>query len=385
MDKPKTGGPGAPTLVKKSVTEFTVTPDVQRIMGMKADPEGYNPEINQPITDPGARTYAARIQERAAMKATAAALKGKKIPLGHVESPPPEKMMAIAGLSSDDMPRPNFMEPPPVEQAFEPPAPQQGPAIKGVGAAYPINQAMAQGKVDRPVSLREANKMAQQGGFSKETVQALEMANENIKKGQAEKPAEPPPEPAKTPAPSVAQKVSEELDEAERSLPSPAGLLDMAEVGNIRTGLMSQKRREEIEKGLKPLDIGDMVMKREIVQTIPVIPGKFEVTLRTFSQRENLWILRYIFDFPGSGLYISELINTCRLVCGLVAINGAYLPDHRKDVGLPTETIIKEDFERKFFHVAGFPVQFVADMSVQSIWFQDRIDKLFTADALKNG
>lgn len=386
MDKPKTGGPGAPTLMKKEVSAFTVTPDVQRIMGMKADPEGFNPEVNQPITDPSARSYAARIQERAATKKTASALKGKPVPLGHVESPPSEKMEAIAGLSMGNMPRPNFMEPPPAQQepqAPPPPQPQQAPAAKGVGAAYPINQAMAQGKVDRPVSLKEANKMAQQqqGAFSKETVQALEMANENLKKAKEEAPA-PTPEKA---TPSVAEKAREELDEAEQSLPSPAGQMDFAEVSTLRTGLMSQKRRDEIEKRLKPLDLGDMVMKREITQIIPIIPDKLEVTLRTFNQRENLWILKYIFDFPGSSLYIQELINTCRLVCSLVAINGAYLPDHRKDVGMPTETIIKEDFEKKFFHVASFPVQLVADMSVQSIWFQDRVDKLFTVDALKNG
>lgn len=225
--------------------------------------------------------------------------------------------------------------------------------------------------------------MAQQGGFSKETVQALEMASENLKKAQTEAPPQAP-ESEKAP-PSVAKKVQEELDEAERSLPTPAGQLDFAEVSSLRTGLMSQKRRDDIEKRLKPLDIGDMVMKRELTQTVPIIPDKLEVTLRTFSQRENLWILKYIFDFPGSALYIQELINTCRLVCGLVAINGAYLPDHRKDVGLPTETIIKEDFEKKLFHVTSFPVQLVADLSVQSIWFQDRVDKLFTVDALKNG
>ena len=385
MDKPKTGGPGAPTLLKKEVSSFTVTPDVQRIMSMKADPQGFNPEINQPITDPGARSYAARIQERVATRATASVLKQKKVPLGHVESPSLEKMETIAGLSSGEMPRPNFMEPPSVEPISASPSRPQGPVIGGVGSSYSVNQAMAQGKIDRPVSLKEANKMTQQGGFSRETVQVLEMANEGLKKDQTEKPAEIPPEPVKPATPSVAQKVSEELDEAEQSLPTLAGQLDFAEVSSLRTGLMSQKRRDDIEKRLKPLDIGDMVMKRELTQTISVIPGRLEVTLRTFSQRENLWILKYIYDHPGSALYIQELINTCRLVCGLVAINGAYLPDHRKDIGQPGETIIKEDFEKKFFHVTSFPVQLVADFSVQSIWFQDRVDKLFTVDALKNG
>lgn len=378
---PAAGTPGAPTLTQKEVVDLSVSPDVQRIMGMKADPEGFNPEVNQPITDAAARSYAARIQERVSAKADI--LKKKKVPLGHVEPPPTEKMEAIAGMSSGEMPRPNFFEPPPPDPTpISTPAPA-AQAFSGVGSAYPVNQAFAQGKVDRPMSLKEANQMAKQPSpLSKETVQALEMAAENAKKTKEEAPPSAPPS-----KPSVAQGAREELNEAEDALPSPVAGLDFGMLAEIRSGLMDPERRAAIEKRLTPaeLDIGDMIMKHEVTQTVRVVPGKFEVTLRSFTQAENLWILKYIFDFPGSALYTQELINTCRLCCSLVAINGAYLPDHRKDVGKLTETIIKEDFEKKLFNMVHFPVQLVADMSVQSIWFQDRIDKLFTVDALKNG
>jgi hypothetical protein len=185
----------------------------------------------------------------------------------------------------------------------------------------------------------------------------------------------------------VAEETRAELDDAERDFEpeSPLVDMDMATLADIRGSMMSKERRDAIESRLEALDITDMIMKREIVQTIPVIPDKFSLTLRTFSQRENLWVLKYLYDFPGSALYVQELLNTCRLVCGLVAINGQYLPDHRKDVGKTSEEIVKEDFEKKLFHVSSFPVQLVADLSVQSIWFQDRVDKLFTVDALKNG
>jgi len=368
IDKMKTGTLDSPTLRKKEVAELPSVQDSDR------------------ITDPGARSYAARVQERAAIKKSSDLLKGKSPPLGHVESPSSEKMEALANLSMGGMPRPTFSDPPSgaiPETAPEEDRPQpKPPTIKGVGAAYPVNQALAQGKTDGPVSLREGNKMAQQS-FSDETVQALKMANQNIKKSSDD--AEPEAKPVEPKAPtSVAKEASAELDEAEQTL-TPAGQLDFSAIGDLRSMLMSQKRREEIEKRLKPLDIGDMIMKRELTQTIPVIPDKLEVTLRTFSQRENLWILKYIYDFPGSALYIQELINTCRLVCGLVAINGSFFPDHRKDAGQNSETIIKEDFEKKFFHVASFPVQLVADLSVQSLWFQDRVEKLFTVETLKNG
>ncbi len=115
------------------------------------------------------------------------------------------------------------------------------------------------------------------------------------------------------------------------------------------------------------------------------MPGKLSLTLRTFSQRENLWVLRYIFNYPGSTYYTQELLDTCKLVCQIVAINGALLPEHRTNVGQPTEDIETEAFETKMFHIASFPIQFVADMSVQSLWFQNRVNSMFGLDALKNG
>jgi hypothetical protein len=347
---------GVTTLNKKPVADFASPP-------------------MEPPADPAARSYAARIQERAASKVGANALKGKPVPLGHVKSPDPEKMAAIAGLS---MQRPEFDPGPPPTETQTPKA-EKPAGIPGVGAAYPVNQALAQGKTNGPVTLREANQMAAvtPKTLSDDTVRALEAVNQNVQSAQeSEKPA----------APIVIGTSKSEFDDAEKSFePAPFDSMDFASLADVRQTLMSQKRRDEVEKRLAPLEIADMIIKRELTQVIPIIPGRLEVSLRTFSQRENLWILKYLYDFPGSSLYVQELLNTCRLVCSLVAINGSYLPDHRQDVGTTTEKILKEDFEKKFFHVASFPVQLVADLSVQAMWFQDRVDKLFTVDALKNG
>ncbi len=385
VDKPKVGSSAKPTLTKKPSVTIDPGADARRVMAMGADNE-FNEKVNRPITDPSARSYAARVQERMTVRKAASALKGKSPPLGHVESPPSDKMAAIA-QSQGHMSTPRFDELPPDMQ--HPPDIPRGPAQpQGVGAAYPVNQAMAHGRIKDPVSLREANKMAGSSNFSPETIEALKMAHQNIEaqqSGPQESPQEPEPEPEVKK--SMAEETRDELDEIEKEFEpdSPLTDMDMASLSNIRTGLMSKERKEAIEARLEALDLADMIVKREIQQTVPIIPGKFEVTLRTFSQRENLWILKYLYDFPGSALYTNELLNTCRLVCGLVAVNGQYLPDHREDPGGPREAVTKEAFEKKMFHVVSFPVQMVADMSVQSIWFQDRVDKLFTVDSLKNG
>jgi hypothetical protein len=370
------GGGGPSTLKKKDVVDFSVSPDMARILGMKADPHGYNEEVN---SVPEAKTYAERIQARAEMKRKpSGALKGAAPPLGHVEAPSSDKMKAIASLHA--MPQPNFPEAAPTEK----PKPTAPSPIRGVGAAYPVNQALASGQTAGPVTLREGTRMANHP-LSKESVQALEMANKSVQQAQAAEPDAPPSQEDKKESPSVVKETRSELDDAEKEFAPDLPEMDFAAIDDARSMLMSKKRQKDIESRLDKLDLADMVMKRELTQTVTIVPNKLAVTLRTFSQNENLWIMKYIFDFPGSALYVQELINTCRLVCSVTAINGAYLPDHRKDVGTPSEKISKEEFEKKFYYLSSLPVQLVADLSVQLMWFQDRVNKLLTLDELKNG
>lgn len=372
----KAGDSSSPTLVGKGVSEFSITPDMRRIAGMKADPLGYNEKVNAPVSDPTVRSYATRIRERADSKRKASdILKGNAPPLGHIEAPSLEKMRAIASLQT--MPQPVFDTSDSQTKDKAPPSPPAAP-IRGVGAAYPVNQILSSGKTPGPVSLREGTNMASQH-LSKETVQALEMANKAAQEAEQEK------KETEQKPPSVAKETRAELDDAEKEFEPNLPLMDFAAIEDARSMLMSKKRREDIEGRLSKLDIADMVMKRELAQTVSIVPDKLSVTLRTFTQSENLWVMKYVFDFPGSALYVQELINTCRLVCSITAINGAYLPDHRRDVGNPSEKIVKEDFEKKFYHIASMPVQLVADFSVQLMWFQDRVNKLLTLDELKNG
>jgi len=378
---------GSAEKVTKEVTTFDPRADVARIVGVPTTNE-FDPQVNQPVTRASARSYAERARERASSRMSAEDLKGKKVPLGHVAAPPKEKMEQLAALH---MPSPNFDEPN-EKKISKPPPPQ------GVGAAYEVNQAMARGELDRPVNLREAKDMPRAKGLSPESVKAIQMVNDDMNNAtrskedlEAEKavaqsmkapPSEAPAEREldKAEKAIVETQIEERPQAEERSFP-----FDFDGIGNVRNTLMDPKRREKIEGRLAALDISDMIMKREIQQDITVVPGKFSVTLRTFNQKENLWMLQYIFDFPGSTLYTRELLSTCQLVCSVVAINGKMLPEHRSNVGQPGEQVDKAAFDKKKDVIASFPVALIADLSVQHIWFQDRINHLFSFEALKNG
>ena len=301
----------------------------------------------------------------------------------------PEKMKAI---SHSLLPKPNFEVDDPPSEPGDNEAPEETPMMGGVGSAYHVNQEMARGNVDEPVSLRgarqmveDAKKKAEQQAparkpMSPESIRALEAAKEATEK-EAEAT-----EPVNSEHPLKEDATAAELEKATEKMVNPRpDLFDFESIAAAQKMLVQPSRRKKIEEKLEDLDIADMIVKREIQQTVTVVPGKLIYQFRTFNQHENLFCLRYVYDMSGSVAYIEELLNTCKLVCSLVAVNGALLPDHRKGVGSDKEEVDKDLFQKKMFHVANLPVQLIADISVNAIWFNERVTRLFSVENLKNG
>jgi hypothetical protein len=84
-------------------------------------------------------------------------------------------------------------------------------------------------------------------------------------------------------------------------------------------------------------------------------------------------------------MYQEELLNTFKVVCAVVSINGSLLPEHRINIGQRNEEVDIGKFKDKLHTLISFPVQVVGDLSVQNIWFQRRVEKLFSWENLKNG
>lgn len=339
-----------------------VSRDAKRIAGRKTANE-YDPKVN---SEPNvAKSYAERARERSKTR-SAASIKGKAPPVGHVLPPDTDKMRAIAQMHG--VPLAPKEEPPPQEP------------LKGVGAAYQVNQDVT--RADRPLSMKDAQERAP--SLSKETEEALRKAHAMAKPEETQE--EPKKESEKEPE-KEEESTSDAVDRAAEEALAEREIfgVDILGVQDARRKLTSKKRRKNIEDHLEPLDLSDLVMSGELIQTIEVIPGKLRMTFRTLSQRENMWIMKYLYDFPGSPLYLQELNATCRLACALVALNDQVLPEHREHVGEAEEDIPREDFERKLRVVSSYPIQLVADISVQHAWFQDRVSQLLTMDELKNG
>lgn len=350
------------------------------------NPTSFSPPLDEVREQVKTVAYGDRVREK---QAQTNALKGHGKPLGGAVPIPEGKLAPLA------MPVPDFSdEEPPDETARlerkqrleSQQAAAQQLAMTGVGSAYTVNQKLMKGQYNRPVSIAEAKKDSRSSTGSKispQTAEALKKMDEAVREQTTDERDAGPAQPVlESPSDDTDRK---DLDDADKDLKKEEVKLDFEGIIQARNALMSEERRKRIEKRLKELDIDDMIRNREIIQSIPVVPGKLELTLRTFSQKEHLWCMQYIYEHIGSDSYQNELFNTCKVVCSLVAINGKPLTEHRNKVGERGEEVDRKKFDSKLDQLIAFPVQLIADVSVQLIWFNARVNKLFDLDTLKNG
>lgn len=149
------------------------------------------------------------------------------------------------------------------------------------------------------------------------------------------------------------------------------------------TQLNNPERRKEIEGRVKPMDLTDIIIHGEVRQTVPVQPGKLEISYRSVSGDEDLAVKRMMAEeTSGNDRYLLDKYTLFQLTLALVSINDEPLPDHLD---------VKREFDERLFlekykKVAKFPMQFLADLGIQYLWFDQRVRNLFVGEteALKN-
>jgi len=217
---------------------------------------------------------------------------------------------------------------------------------------------------------------------------------------QAPTQAQPPPEDAINPPrpggpvlrPETAQQLQEfekekqkesEKQETKKALAELEELGDEFEVdefGNkIRNLLVNKERHDSIEARCTPMRLEDLLIQQEVRQIVPIVPGKFEPTFRSISGAEDLFVKRMMVGERGETRYILDKYSLMNLCCGLHAINGKLLPAHLDNDGNPEE----KTFDKKFKLILKYPISLLVDLSVNYGWFERRVRKLMTLEAVK--
>lgn len=143
--------------------------------------------------------------------------------------------------------------------------------------------------------------------------------------------------------------------------------------------LTNKGRRDYIESRIEDeLSFDDLLFQQEIRQRVP-IRKNFVPTFRTPSAAEDLFVKRLMSKEDGSAQYIMDKFASMGLVCGLFALNGKTLPDHCDEKRVPKEDL----FNIKYELISKYPIILIADLSANFVWFEERVRKLMSLDAIK--
>jgi hypothetical protein len=241
-----------------------------------------------------------------------------------------------------------------------PPEAQNHPGFRpGVGSAFAVNQPQLQGSAAQLGQGRPP--------LSDETVQGLQELVEFQKKAEQVQKEEA----AKLEKAMSGNTATDRLQNDFKDLIDDSSW-DM---------LNNPARRKRIEDSLPPMDVTELIVHGEIREIVKVREN-LSYTYRSISGEEDLGIKHMMYGATGGDRYLLDKFSLMQLTIALVAVNGTVLPDHRKN-GKFDETM----FLQKFDSLTKMPIQLLADMAVNYVWFDNRVRSLFlgSTEALKNG
>ncbi|MFZ4580591.1 MAG: hypothetical protein ACOYOB_19575 [Myxococcota bacterium] len=147
------------------------------------------------------------------------------------------------------------------------------------------------------------------------------------------------------------------------------------ETGGRRDAFTSTKLREAIEKKCQPMDFGDLILTGRVLQRVPVLPGKLNVTYQSLLAHETYWIEREAVRRSDSPAGRSVWSVYARLALSIVDVNGTKLVDHLVD-----GKVSSDSFDEKFDRLMNLGDRTLELMFVNLSWFDKRVDKLYEDD-----
>jgi len=150
--------------------------------------------------------------------------------------------------------------------------------------------------------------------------------------------------------------------------------------------LNNPEQQKIIEERLETMDVGDMITNGFIIQRVPVLPNKFEVSFKTTDGETDLALKRLIMEDANTigeltDRYYLDRFALMSVAASLYAINNKVFPEHRDAKGDFNDDL----FRKKFNLVLKLPFHMLASIGLNAMWFEQRVRGLFKAEKLSNG
>lgn len=141
--------------------------------------------------------------------------------------------------------------------------------------------------------------------------------------------------------------------------------------------------RAAVEARLKPLDVGQHLMGTgEVLQRVPIIPGKLEPVFRTATAYEEGWVDAWIFKQGElTNRQYSRKMAEVSLAFAIHSLGAEPWPVTLDKVG----RVLDEHVEDRLNRVRKLPSSVFRMLTQNMGWFVERVDKSLTSEALGNG
>jgi|SaaInlStandDraft_4_1057021.scaffolds.fasta_scaffold07249_3 hypothetical protein len=140
-------------------------------------------------------------------------------------------------------------------------------------------------------------------------------------------------------------------------------------------------RRAVEDRITNTIDIGRYLMNGETTQTVPIIPGKLEVTFRTVTDLEESYVDGKLAEDKGATARVFlRQSNEWALAFHIAAVNGKSWP----------ATTIQGDIndvslQKRLGHIKKLSSPVFSMITQNLVWFLERVNSALTVEALGNG
>lgn len=144
----------------------------------------------------------------------------------------------------------------------------------------------------------------------------------------------------------------------------------------------AEKIRRAVEARIRePIDIGQYLVNGEVSQTVPIIPGKLEVTFRSVTDQEEAFVDAQLSkNKETTARVFLRTSNEWALAFHIVAVNG-----HRWPATIVNGDINEAALDKRLGHVRKLSSPIFQLVTQNLVWFLERVTKGLTMEVLGNG
>lgn len=190
------------------------------------------------------------------------------------------------------------------------------------------------------------------------------------------------------------ESISAQMRSAQSSIAqseSPTAVIDESKVVDSAFDHMTSKpnlaiasiaRRKEVESRCEDVRIDELFVSGELRQRVEIRPNRLNVTYRTLSSREDLYIKRRLNEVRDENLrYAEDRFLYMLLAAHVHTYNGRELPSILDENGDIKDAL----FDKRFKFICDLPQLIMEEIWVNFIWFEARVRRALEAENLSGG